>query len=192
MDKEAVFSKINAKLKEKDTPVIIAIDGMCAAGKSTLARELQQYYEQEKIAVNVFHMDDFFLRKEQRTKERMEETGGNVDYERFFEEVIKPLKDNKKGKYRPYDCTTGEVAEGTFFESRRLNIIEGSYSRHPYFKEVYDIKIFMETQPDEQIRRIKKRNGEVMLSRFLNEWIPKENAYFDAFSIKKESLVITT
>lgn len=192
MDKEAVFSKINAKLKEKDAPVIIAIDGMCAAGKTTLARELQQYYEQEKIAVNVFHMDDFFLRKEQRTKERMEETGGNVDYERFFEEVIKPLKDNKKGKYRPYDCTTGEVAEGTFFESRRLNIIEGSYSRHPYFKEVYDIKIFMETQPDEQMRRIRKRNGEVMLSRFLNEWIPKENAYFDAFSIKKESLVITT
>ena len=132
------------------------------------------------------------MRKEQRTKERMEETGGNVDYERFFEEVIKPLKDNKKGKYRPYDCTTGEVAEGTFFESRRLNIIEGSYSRHPYFKEVYDIKIFMETQPDEQIRRIEKRNGGVMLSRFLNEWIPKENAYFDAFSIKKESLVITT
>ena len=36
---------------------------------------------------NLFHMDDFFLRMEQRTPDRMKETGGNVDYERFYETV---------------------------------------------------------------------------------------------------------
>ena len=36
--------------------VLVAIDGRCAAGKTTLAASLQAQLE-----CNVFHMDDFFL-----------------------------------------------------------------------------------------------------------------------------------
>ena len=42
--------------------IIIAIDGNCTAGKTTLAAVLEKEYD-----CNVFHMDDFFLRPEQRT-----------------------------------------------------------------------------------------------------------------------------
>ena len=38
--------------------VLVAIDGRCAAGKTTLAASLQA-----QLACNVFHMDDFFLRR---------------------------------------------------------------------------------------------------------------------------------
>ena len=41
-------------------------------------------------------MDDFFLRPEQRTEERLKEVGGNVDRERFLEEVARPLTNKKK------------------------------------------------------------------------------------------------
>lgn len=40
-------------------------------------------------------MDDFFLRIEQRTPERMTEVGGNVDYERFLETVLFPVSAKK-------------------------------------------------------------------------------------------------
>lgn len=45
-------------------PLLIAIDGRCGAGKTTLAQRLQQ-----ELGGRVFHMDDFFLRPVQRTAE---------------------------------------------------------------------------------------------------------------------------
>ena len=33
-------------------------------------------------------MDDFFLQPKQRTKERLEQAGGNVDYKRFKKEIV--------------------------------------------------------------------------------------------------------
>ena len=68
------------KLKTKKDHLLIAIDGRCGSGKSTLGAYLQQ-----KMYVNLLHMDDFYLRPEQRTPMRREEPGGNVDRERFLE-----------------------------------------------------------------------------------------------------------
>ena len=66
---------------------IIAIDGRCAAGKTTLAARLAK-----ELGGDVIHMDDFFLPLELRTEERFREPGGNVHYERFKTEVLKPLE----------------------------------------------------------------------------------------------------
>jgi len=45
----------------------------------------------------------------------------------------------------------------------------------------------------EQSRRILKRNGPEMHRRFLNEWIPLENRYFQALAIAdKCDLVFST
>lgn len=51
------------RLLDTQPRVIIAIDGRCGAGKSTLAARLA-----ELCGGNVFHMDDFFLRPEQRSR----------------------------------------------------------------------------------------------------------------------------
>ena len=108
--------KINKLIKEKSC-VVVGIDGSCTSGKSTLAGWLAERYD-----CNVFHMDDFFLRQEQRTEERFAEPGGNVDRERFAEEVLLPLvawKNNefKDFEYRPYICS-----EQSFMKvSRSLN-----------------------------------------------------------------------
>lgn len=80
-----VKARIDSLLAQKER-VIIAIDGQCTSGKTTLAAALADCYD-----CNVFHMDEFFLRPEQRTPERFAELGGNVDYERFLEEVLIPL-----------------------------------------------------------------------------------------------------
>ena len=76
---------IDALLQERER-VIVAIEGSCAGGKTTLAEALGREY-----GCNVLPMDDFFLRPEQRTEQRFAQPGGNVDYERFFEEVLQPL-----------------------------------------------------------------------------------------------------
>lgn len=50
----------------------------------------------EQLNCTVFHIDDYFLRPEQRTETRLAQPGGNVDYERFAEEILNPLKSGKK------------------------------------------------------------------------------------------------
>ncbi|MBE5962064.1 MAG: hypothetical protein E7256_11920 [Lachnospiraceae bacterium] len=164
---------------------MVAIDGKCGAGKTTLGNFLKEVFD-----CNVFHMDDFFLQNEQRTECRLKEVGGNVDYERFQKEVILPVLEKKEVLYRPFRCDIRAIAEEKRIPYKRLNIIEGAYSQHPYFKECYQLRIFMDLSEGEQIRRIRIRNGESMLRRFMEEWIPKENAYFKQFHIREKSDLI--
>ena len=170
---ESVIKQIDDLLTQKDA-VIVAIDGKCTSGKTTLASKLAELYD-----CNVFHMDDFFLRPEQRTPERFAEVGGNVDYERFLEEVLLPLKSSKTFSYRPFDCSTFTLSDPVIVTPKRLNIIEGTYSHHPYFGNPYDLKILLTIDEETQRRRILDRPV-FLHKRFFEEWIPMENRYFDA------------
>ena len=165
---------------EETNPSVIAIDGMCASGKTTLGELIHMNYPES----NLIHMDDYFLQPHQRTESRLAEVGGNVDYERFYNEIILHLKDKKGFTYHKYDCKTQSLSSEIFVSWKPLIIIEGSYSQHPYFGDPYDLRLFCEISIDEQKKRILKRNGQEMLERFVSEWIPKENAYFDTFKIR--------
>lgn len=166
-------------------PLIVAIDGKSASGKSTLGNLLK-----EKYNCNLFHMDDFFLRPEQRTKERLEEAGGNVDYERFYKEVLSHLSDKEGLVYQRYHCSSKTLEEKIKVPYCRLNIVEGAYSQHPYFKDIYDLRFFLDLSFEEQKRRIFIRNGEEQLERFIKEWIPMENRYFEAYQIRSRSICL--
>lgn len=162
--------------------ILIAIDGKCASGKSTLGAYLGTIFD-----MNLFHMDDFFLQKHQRTEERLGEVGGNVDYERFFEEVLTPLLEGKAVEYRVFDCSTMELGEYQRVEPKRIIVVEGSYSLHPYFGAPYDLMIFSDIDEESQLENIEKRNGSRMLTVFKERWIPKEEAYFKKYLIQETS-----
>lgn len=175
-----IYRSIDDLLLQKEN-VIVAIDGNSAAGKSTLAHLISCTFD-----CNIIHMDDFFLRPEQRTLERLKEIGGNVDYERFEEEVVTGIHSRKSFNYRPYDCKRMKLKEEVYVEPKKLNVIEGVYSMHPSLTQDYDLKIFLQVKNEEQKKRILKRNGELMYKRYLEEWIPKENSYFLEFNIKEK------
>ena len=165
--------KIDALLAQKDR-VIVAIDGKCASGKTTLAAQLEKCYD-----CNVLHMDDVFLRPEQRTPERFAEIGGNVDYARFQEEVLLPLKSGKAFSYRPFDCSTFTLGAPVSVTPKKLTIVEGSYSCHPHFGDPYDLILLLTVDAETQRQRILERPA-FLHRRFFEEWIPMENRYFAA------------
>lgn len=164
----------------KQERVIIAIDGRCAAGKTTFAHALQQ-----ELACNVVHMDDFFLRPEQRTAERLQMPGENVDHERFLEEVLQPYQSETMVSYRPYDCYTQQLKEPVCIESGKVLIVEGAYSCHESLYDHYDLHIFMDVEPEVQMERIVARNGAEQAMRFQEMWIPLEERYLAAFDVEK-------
>ena len=175
---ESLFNKIDSMLEKGR--VIISIEGGSASGKSTLASILEEKYD-----CTVIHMDDFFLRTEQRSKDRLEEVGGNIDKERFYEEVVKPLKSNEDFSYQKFDCSKMSLGEIVNVNLKRLVVIEGVYSMHPYFGKYYNLSVFLDIKEEYQKKRILNRNSITFANRFFEEWIPLENKYFTVNNIKE-------
>lgn len=172
-----LFNEIDLLMKKGRT--IVAIEGGSASGKTTLANILNDVYNCATI-----HTDHFFLRPEQRTASRLTEAGGNLDRERFYAEVVQSLKKNEPVIYRPFDCSTQTLSDPINVPQRKLTIIEGVYSTHPTFGNYYNLALFLDIPPDKQRKRIMKRNSLRFANRFLNEWIPMENEYFNTTDIK--------
>ncbi len=174
----AILSEIERR-QDGSAPFLLAVDGRCAAGKSTLARELAQ-----RSGCAVIPMDHFFLRPEQRTEARFAEPGGNVDRERFLADVLRPLRAGEPFFYRPFDCHTLSLAAPVPVAPARLCVVEGSYSCHPALRDAYDLTVFLDVSPDEQLRRIRVRNGEEGAQRFAERWIPLEERYFTELDVR--------
>lgn len=155
-------------------PVMLALDGRAAAGKSSLGTELARLLD-----VHVFHMDDFYLPPEMRTDERFAEAGGNVDRERFFKDVLAPMADGKPFSYRPlipHEWTMGSERKIRYTD---MAIVEGAYTLHPMLRPFYreQISFFVHVEEEEQLRRIARRNGLASVTMFRERWIPFEEAY---------------
>lgn len=181
-----IISEITERLNIEEGRVkVIAIDGRCASGKTTLARELA-----ERLGAGVIHMDDFFLPGEMRTEERLREPGGNVHYERFADEVLDALRGGASFSYGRFDCQRMEIAERMIVPAGRLRIVEGAYSCHPQLENYMDLRIFCDVSPELQCERIRVRNGEQALKNFREKWIPMEEAYFRAHGIMEQADII--
>ena len=159
-------------------PIIVAIDGRCASGKTTLAKAIT-----EQMDCNVIHMDDFFLRPEQRTANRLSTPGENIDHERFLEEVLIPLSKGLPVTYRPFDCHKMDFGEEILLIPKKFVIVEGSYSCHPSLRDYYDYTFFLTVSKDEQLQRIIDREGVEKAKIFKEKWIPLEEEYFKTLEV---------
>ncbi len=157
---------------------VLAIDGKCGSGKTTLAAALAA-----SAAVDVIHLDSFFLPENLRTPARFAQPGGNVHYERFLDEVLFGIASGQPFSYRHFDCKTLGYTHTLSISNTRPIVVEGSYSLRPEFRPFYTSTVYLYVDDETQTQRILKRNGHVQLQDFLTRWIPRENAYFQAFDI---------
>ena len=157
--------------------VIIAIDGMCAAGKTTLAKKLKEFFS----GACIVSMDDFYLPFSQRSEAVMAEPGGHMDYERFTEEVALPLWKAHPVSYGVFDCQSQSIVNTVEIPSdANLIIVEGTYATHPSIPDIYDYRLFVKTDTETQKNRIIVRNG-TDADEYFEKWIPRETAYFSAY-----------
>jgi len=169
---------------EQDGRCLLVLDGDCGAGKTTLADEIAPLFQ-----AAVIRMDSFFLPLELRTRERLQEPGGNIHFERFKTDVLANLVRGCDFTYRHYDCRADRfcVYSAPFSP---LMVIEGSYSHHPAFWDVYDalraLRVWVSVAEEEQARRLEARDPK-LFPRFAAEWIPLEKAYQLAYQGKSKA-----
>lgn len=157
---------------------VIAIEGRCGSGKTTLAAALA-----EKLGGRVVHMDHFFLPPTLRSAQRLAQPGGNIDCERFLAEAAPCLRSNEFC-YDAFDCSSNSLHRVSLPPSR-VTIVEGSYCMHPSLSHLYDLKIYIDITPSLQRERIIAREGD-RAEVFFSKWIPLEEKYLSAFDIAKK------
>lgn len=182
----ALCDRITALLSAADGPVLVALDGRCATGKTTLAAALAA-----RFSCPVAHLDDFFLRPEQRTPERLAAPGENVDHERFLREVLLPLRAGQPAVYRPWSCRTQSFCAPVTLPAAPLTIVEGAYSLHPALRAHYDLRCVLTAPLDVRLARLRAREGDNFPS-YPARWIPLEDAYFDACGVEACAQLILT
>lgn len=167
-------SMIEAAVSARQTPLIVALEGGAASGKTTLARQLAAYFDAPVIS-----MDDFFLPPALRTPQRLREIGGNIHYERFQRQVAGPIRAGEAILYDLYDCREDRLAGTLRIEKSPLLLIEGVYSLHPMYRDIYDFRLFLRADPKTQDARLLAR-GPWAYRQFQDTWLPLEKAYFDS------------
>ena len=135
--------------------IIIGIAGGSGSGKTTLAKHLKDHFGGE---VTVIGHDSYYKRQEGKTYE--ERARQNYDHPDAFDTdlLVEHLRELKAGRsircpvYSYVDHNrTGDTME--IFPTKVL-IVEGILIfQDPALREMFDIKIFVETDADERILR---------------------------------------
>ncbi len=172
--------------KQQKKPLLVAIDGPCASGKTTFSERLSFVLGHAPVV----HMDDFYVPHALKTPERLAQPGGNADIERFCEEVLHPLLRDGHASYRPYSCRLDRLMEPVDVPESPVIIIEGAYTLHPKMDCPYDAVFFLTIPKEVQEQRIRRRNGEQGWLAFRDRWIPLEQQYFEAFHLPNDACTV--
>lgn len=160
-------------------PILIALDGRCGSGKTTLAAQLAERFPGSRT----IHTDDYYLPPAQRVPGWETLPCANMDLKRLRAEVLNPARAGQPFSYIAYSCREGAYLPPVSCQPARLVIVEGSYSHHPALADCYDLRVFVTCSKAEQTRRLQAREGD-RYPDFAARWVPLEEAYFTQHNIE--------
>ena len=143
-----------------DKRFLISITGESAAGKSTICHEIAKVIEQLSMPVTILSTDNYFndistLIAKYGTFDNLRDSGYDVDAPSSFQlDVLKEdLQDLADGldikcpRYLP-NGTGISVPKSIDVKSSKIIIVEGIATMYDDVKNVFDIKIYVETDND--------------------------------------------
>ena len=174
---------LTAALDQHPTkPLVLALDGRCGSGKTTLANALARQFP----ASVVLRTDDFYLPPTQRAHGWEQTPCANMDLARLRDEALRPAYAGQPVQYRAYSCREGAYQPAQELPTQPLVILEGSYSHHPLLTGYETLRVFVTCSKDEQVRRLQEREGE-RYANFAARWIPLEEGYFAKYQIAENA-----
>jgi uridine kinase len=143
MDEIKQIREIVAWLLAQKQPVLLAIDGYGGAGKTTLAKEIQNEFPGSSIIT----LDDFAT-----------DTESGADRKRFLSEVLVPLSEGRSANYQRFDWRAKSHADWITVKPEGLIIIEGVSVVGEDFKSYYDFRIWIDCPFELAVQRMKERD----------------------------------
>lgn len=184
-------AKIHEQIKKLHDPnrtVIVGIDGLGGAGKSTVSEELYRLLGEENYSVSVLHIDDFIHPKAVRYNDSYAEWECYYDlqwrYDYLINEVIMPIKRgdfNSKIELYDKDNDTYYLSE-TDIPSGSIVIIEGIFLQREELRDAFDFMIYIDIPEEVRLERVLERDGyigdkEQIKAKYNNRYFPAERHY---------------
>jgi uridine kinase len=145
------------KVRAKKIPLLVAIDGQSAAGKSTLAR----FIEEQLPDVTIVHADDFYRVMDEQERAALDAEGGYnhyYDWERLQQQVLEPLTQTQSAQYQRYNWVENMLGEWVEVLSQGIVVVEGVYTLRPELRHYYDVKIYVATNDTVRMERQAQRS----------------------------------
>jgi len=143
--------------------LLIGISGESASGKSTICREIKNIIEQLAMPVSVLSTDNYFkdisaLIKKYGSFDNLTDNGYDIDAPESFQlellksdlEALAEGNDIKAPRYVP-NGTGVSIPASLEISSDKIIVVEGIATMYKDVKDVFDVKIYIET--DNKIRR---------------------------------------
>jgi uridine kinase len=138
-------------------PVVVAVDGHSAVGKSTMARSLSV-----KLGAAVVPCDDFYRDEPEEVRLAYDAAEGvrrYFDWERMATEAVLPLRTNMVATYRPFDWQAGRgLGNEVTIEPAPILILEGVYSARPELRSHLDLAVLVQAPAATRLRRQRERH----------------------------------
>lgn len=147
-----------------DRAAFVGIDGFGGAGKSALADAIGAAVERAAVV----RVDDFW--------------GPSIrewDWPRFRAQVLLALLDGRPARYQVWDWVRDAGGPWVEVPADRLVVVEGVSSTRSEVGAPWDLTIWVDAPREVRLRRALERDGAAMLARWLDDWIPSEEAYAD-------------
>ena len=143
----------------------IGVDGKGATGKTTLAGRIAAALPGSVVV----HIDDF-ARPDLQGWER----------DRFVRQVLQPLLAGRPGRYQRWDFDHNVGAEWHTVPVSVPVVVEGVSATDERLGVPWDFTLWVEVPYRVRLARALERDGPERMDRWLNDWMPSEDAYEEA------------
>lgn len=184
------IAEIAERIKERYTEgktLIVGIDGLGGAGKSTVSEKLCGELRKE-YNVTVLHIDDFIHRREVRYNDSFPQwecyyrLQWRYDY---LKDIIMPVRDSKAfdGCIELYDKDNDTyILSHTNIPSGSIVMIEGIFLQRSELGGMFDFMIYIDIPEKIRLERVLDRDGyigdrEQIRAKYENRYFPAERYY---------------
>lgn len=147
-------------IQNPEKRIMIGVTGESASGKTTMCKAITNVIKSFEMPVSILTTDNYFndiseLIKKYGTFDALRDNGYDVDSPESFQlDILKrDLTDLSQGKdiYAPEYLINGSgisVPHSKFVPSNKIIIVEGMASMYEGIKDIFDIKVYIETDID--------------------------------------------
>ncbi|UTT42360.1 kinase [Exiguobacterium aurantiacum] len=179
---------------EQERPIIVAIDGLSGAGKTTLVNQLRGIVPNEMI----FHIDDFIVERSRRydtgEPEAIEYYTLQWDVDLLVETLFKPLQEGQATLTLPYyDRDRDEVINRTVeIAPTAIVLIEGIFLLRDEWRAYFDYVVYLDCPQEVRYERVLNRDTYIgdlseRLDKYERRYWPGETHYLKTVNPKAKA-----
>jgi uridine kinase len=159
-------------------PVLVALDGRSAVGKSTLAQQIAA-----RTAALVIDGDDFYRGGDDafwQARNPAEKVELAIDWHRQ-RSLLTKLRRGEPARWQPYDWEVddGRLAAEVNVGPAAVVILDGAYSARRELADLFALRALLDVPRQLRRERLLRREGERYRSEWEARWSEAEDLYFE-------------